>query len=57
MSSFRTYLAVFLVLVAGLAFGAYLLNVPPAWIAVGVVLAVVLALAAVSFRAKPTGPV
>ena len=37
MSSFGTYLIGFIILVSGLAFGAYLLNIPMLWIAVGVI--------------------
>lgn len=37
MSAFGTYLLGFLLVVGGLAFGAYLLNVPVTWIAVGVI--------------------
>ncbi len=36
MSSFGTYLIGFLLVIVGLAIGAYLLNVPPTWIGVGV---------------------
>jgi amino acid transporter len=38
MSSFQTYLFGFIVLIIGLALAAYLLNVPPVWIAVAVVI-------------------
>jgi hypothetical protein len=37
MSSFATYLIGFIVLIAGLAYGAYLLNIPQTWIVVGVI--------------------
>lgn len=37
MSAFASYLIGFVVLIAGLAIGAYLLNVPTTWIAVGVI--------------------
>lgn len=37
MSSFNTYLVGFVVLIIGLAVGAYLLNAPTTWIAVGVI--------------------
>ena len=37
MSSFATYLVGFLILIGGLGFAAYLLNVPAMWIGVGVV--------------------
>lgn len=37
MSSFGTFLIGFLILILGLAFAAYLLNLPTLWIGVGVV--------------------
>jgi hypothetical protein len=37
MSSFGLYVIGFLVLIAGLAYGAFLLGVPQVWIGVGVV--------------------
>ena len=37
MSSFGTYLVGFIILIIGLGIAAYLLNVPPTWILVGVV--------------------
>jgi len=37
MSSFASYLIGFLILIVGLAFAAYLLNIPTTWIAVGVI--------------------
>ena len=36
-SSFNVYLIGFIVLIIGLALGAYLLGAPPMWIAVGVI--------------------
>lgn len=36
-SSFGLYFVGFLILIAGLAYGAYLAGVPSAWIAVGVI--------------------
>jgi hypothetical protein len=38
MSSFQTYLFGFIVLIIGLGSAAYLLGVPPVWIAVGIVI-------------------
>ena len=38
--SFGLYIAGFIVLIIGLALGAYLLHVPPQWIGVGVVVLV-----------------
>ncbi|MFN7163966.1 MAG: hypothetical protein ACK4P2_04030 [Hyphomonas sp.] len=37
MSSFSLYLIGFIILIGGLAYGAYLLNAPPVWIATGAV--------------------
>ncbi len=37
MSSFAAYLIGFLIIIAGLVYGAYLLGVPRQWIIVGVV--------------------
>ena len=37
MSSFATYLIGFIILIVGLAFAAYLLNVPQMWIVVGAI--------------------
>jgi amino acid transporter len=38
MSAFQTYLFGFIVLIIGLGSAAYLLGVPPVWIAVGIVI-------------------
>ncbi|MGE0828508.1 MAG: hypothetical protein AB7O04_04055 [Hyphomonadaceae bacterium] len=35
MSAFAIYVIGFLILMGGLGYGAYLLNVPPTWIGVG----------------------
>lgn len=43
--SFGIYFIGFLIVIAGLAYGATLLNVPNVWIAVGVVILVGMALA------------
>lgn len=37
MSNFTLYVIGFLIVIAGLAYGAFLLGVPPVWIGVGVV--------------------
>jgi len=37
MSSFAIYLIGFLIFVCGLAYGAYLLGLPPVWIGVGAI--------------------
>ena len=44
MSSFGTYLVGFIILIIGLGIAAYLLNVPPTWILVGVVVLLVVSL-------------
>lgn len=56
MSSFGTFLLGFVVLVVGLAIGAYLLNVPPTWIAVGVIVMVGLGIIMATSRTKPRDP-
>ena len=38
--SFTLYVVGFIVLIAGLAWGAHLMNVPPHWIGVGVIVLV-----------------
>lgn len=38
--SFGLYLIGFIVLIVGLAYGAFLMNVPPRWIGVGVIVLV-----------------
>lgn len=53
MSSFGTFLIGFLLIVAGLAFGAYLLNVPATWIAVGVIVAIGLGIVSATTRTRP----
>jgi hypothetical protein len=44
MSNFSLYLVGFIILIAGLAYGAFLLGVPPVWIGVGVVVLIGLAI-------------
>lgn len=56
MSSFSTYMIGFVVLVLGLAIAAYLLNLPPMWIAVGVIVAVGLGILMATSRTKPKDP-
>ena len=53
MSSFGTYLLGFLLVVVGLAVGAYLLNVPPTWIGVGVIVALGLGILSATTRTRP----
>jgi len=57
MSSFGIYLLGFIVVIVGLAIAAYLLGVPPVWIAVGViVLAGIGILTGVSRTKRPDPP-
>ena len=59
MSSFTTYIIGFVILVAGLAMAAYLLDVPAVWIAVGVIVALGIGVITATSRTKmkdPPGP-
>jgi hypothetical protein len=56
MSTFGTYLLGFIILIGGLAFAAYLLNVPPTWIGVGVIVAIGLGIVMATTRTKPRDP-
>jgi hypothetical protein len=56
MSSFGTYLIGFVILIAGLAFGAYLLNVPPTWIGVGVIVLIGIGVLSATNRTKMRDP-
>ena len=53
MSAFGTYLVGFLLVIIGLAFGAYLLNVPPTWIAVGAIVMIGLGILTATTRTRP----
>ena len=59
MSAFSTYLLGFFILIVGLAIAAYMLNVPPQWIVVGVVvlagIGVLLATSRTKRRDPPAG--
>ncbi len=57
MSAFATYLVGFIVLILGLALGAYLLNVPPLWIVVGVIVLIGIGILSATNRTKPRDPV
>ncbi len=46
MTSSQTYLLGFIILIIGLAAGAYIVSVPPVWIAIGVVILIGLAIMA-----------
>ena len=56
MSSFSTYLIGFIILIIGLAVGAYLLKVPTLWIAVGVICMIGIAVLMGTSRMKPRDP-
>ncbi len=56
MSSFSTYLIGFIVLVIGLAIAAFLLNVPPMWIAVGVIIMLGIGILTATSRTKMKDP-
>jgi hypothetical protein len=56
MSSFGTYLVGYLLVIVGLAVGAYLLNVPTTWIAVGVIVLIGLGIVTATTRTRPKDP-
>ncbi|MGH7677142.1 MAG: hypothetical protein ACRENU_01670 [Gemmatimonadaceae bacterium] len=56
MSSFATYVIGSVILILGLAFAAYLLDVPPVWIAVGVVVGLGIGLVTATSRTKMKDP-
>lgn len=56
MSSFGTYLVGFILLIVGLAIGAYLLNVPTTWIVVGALVLLGIGVMAATSRTKPRDP-
>ena len=56
MSSFGTYLVGFIILIIGLGIAAYLLNVPPMWILVGVVVLLGSGMLMATSRTKPRDP-
>ena len=56
MSSFTTYLVGFFIVVIGLAIAAYLLSVPPMWIAVGVIVLIGIGILTATSRTKPRDP-
>jgi hypothetical protein len=56
MSSFGTYLVGFIILIIGLGIAAYLLNVPPMWIMVGVIVLLGLGILMATSRTKPKDP-
>jgi uncharacterized membrane protein YiaA len=56
MSSFTTYVIGFVILIAGLAMAAYLLNVPAMWIGVGVIVALGIGVVTATSRTKMKDP-
>jgi uncharacterized membrane protein YiaA len=56
MSAFTTYLIGYFVVIVGLAIGAYLLNVPTMWIAVGVIVLVGLGILTATSRTRQKDP-
>jgi len=56
MSAFTTYLIGYFVVIIGLGIGAYLLNVPSMWIAVGVIVLVGLGILTATSRTKQKDP-
>ena len=56
MSTFATYLIGFIILIVGLAFAAYLLNVPATWIGVGVVVMIGIGVLMATTRTRPRDP-
>jgi len=56
MSSFGTYLVGFIILIIGLGIAAYLLNVPPTWILVGVIVLLGIGVLMATSRTKPRDP-
>lgn len=56
MTSFQTYILGFIILVIGLAIGAYLLGAPSTWIAVGVIILIGIGVIMATSRTKPRDP-
>lgn len=56
MSSFSTYVIGFVILILGLAIAAFLLDVPPLWIAVGVIVALGIGVVAATSKTKMKDP-
>ena len=53
MSAFGTYMIGFFLVIVGLAIGAYLLNVPPTWIGVGVLVMIGIGVLSATTRTRP----
>lgn len=56
MSSFGTYLVGFVILILGLAIAAYLLNAPPMWIGVGVIVLIGIGILMATSRTRMKDP-
>lgn len=56
MSSFASYIIGFLILIVGLAFGAYSLNIPTTWIGVGVIVLLGIGVLSATSRTKMRDP-
>ena len=56
MSSFASYIIGFLILIVGLAFAAYLLNIPSTWIGVGVIVLLGVGVLSATSRTKMRDP-
>ena len=56
MSAFGTYFFGFLVVIVGLVIAAYLVGVPPIWIAVGATILLGLGIVMATSRTKPKDP-
>ena len=56
MSSFGTFLIGFVIVIVGLAIAAFLLNVPPVWIIVGIVVMLGIGILMATTRTKPRDP-
>jgi len=56
MSSFATYVIGFVILIVGLAIAAFLLDVPPLWISVGVIVALGIGVVTATSKTKMKDP-
>ncbi len=56
MSSFSTYLIGYIILIIGLAIGAFLLGVNPTWILVGAIVLIGSGIVMATTRTKPKDP-
>ena len=56
MSAFGTYFFGFLIVIVGLSIAAYLVGVPPLWIAVGATILLGMGIVMATSRTKPKDP-